>query len=607
MRGLGLWVLALALVACDDGGGGGGGGGGGAGGAGGDGGGAPPGTGESKTQVIGAQGGDLSHEGLTLAVPAGALPADTEITVTSTADAPQGDFERLSPVFRFEPDGLQFAAPVTVRIAFAGGAREPAVYWASAGQPFARLDSTVEDGAVTAQVTHFSEGFAGDVPAPADPDGGVGGAGGGPAPGGELRPAFHRTWETGTFDPRHLSVADDGDLFLAGSFSGPLDLGSGPAMGQQGTFAARLAPDGTARWLRDGQAVNVDLIQALPGGDVYIAGKRDFARLGPDGADRWRKNYGQGELWPMAATVDAAGNIVTVGIVNGQVDLGGGELRTGLGGQMSYIAIHDPQGNHVFSAPHGGEHSTAHEDVEAIPGGGVYVTGTHFGEVDFGGGPLLQPNRPGTDGRLYVVRFGAGGQHQWSVSYGGAQNQRLDPIAVTADGDGNAVVVALYSTGAIDLGQGPLSPEPLGGTAVLTLAAADGSLLGVRAFAGAQVSRDGLNAHRGQLYLTGALARQVDFGGGPVPAQPLDPAAPVPVGFVAVLGADGEHRLSHAWPSRFEQAPSFQMHKIEGTSLAPDGAGGLWWVARYEGDVELAEGTPLSAGERDVLLVRFAP
>lgn len=115
------------------------------------------------TQTIGPEGGTLALEGASLIIPAGALAADTALTLTRTAtSAPQG-FTAYSPVYRFEPSGLTFARAATLELAFEGDPVKARVFWSrrdAAG--FERLDSTTADGILRASVHHFSEGFAGD-------------------------------------------------------------------------------------------------------------------------------------------------------------------------------------------------------------------------------------------------------------------------------------------------------------------------------------------------------------------------------------------------------------------------------------------------------------
>ena len=66
------------------------------------------------TQTVGVNGGTISGGGVTLSIPAGALSADTKISMT----VPAGKFLEV----QFAPHGLQFSQPATLSFGLAGTA-----------------------------------------------------------------------------------------------------------------------------------------------------------------------------------------------------------------------------------------------------------------------------------------------------------------------------------------------------------------------------------------------------------------------------------------------------------------------------------------------------
>lgn len=111
--------------------------------------------------VIGTEGGTIEGEGIALDVPAGALARATTIKISAT-DSPLGEaYVALSPVFRFEPDGLQFAMPVAVRID-AAGADSGVVLWTGQQSPAFEWAGYVTAGTGYGEITHFSKGVAAD-------------------------------------------------------------------------------------------------------------------------------------------------------------------------------------------------------------------------------------------------------------------------------------------------------------------------------------------------------------------------------------------------------------------------------------------------------------
>lgn len=141
------------------GGAGGAGGMGGDGGAGGTGGGAPVVT----SMTIGSNGGTLvTPDGVVLVIPAGALAADTTISIARVTDNAPVDV--VSDVFDLQPDGTEFAVPVELTIPYdpakLGGNPPSDLAIASFnGAGFTGAGWTLIDGApakATAYITHFS-------------------------------------------------------------------------------------------------------------------------------------------------------------------------------------------------------------------------------------------------------------------------------------------------------------------------------------------------------------------------------------------------------------------------------------------------------------------
>jgi len=123
--------------------------------------GAPIGTGDSTTETIGANGGTIALEGVTVTVPAGAVSADTSFKITSlttTADLTNG--EALTPVYKFEPEGITFAQPLTVTMTIPGAPSDAVIAWTEQwGVTFQPVASTVAGTEVSGSVTHFCCGM----------------------------------------------------------------------------------------------------------------------------------------------------------------------------------------------------------------------------------------------------------------------------------------------------------------------------------------------------------------------------------------------------------------------------------------------------------------
>ena len=117
-----------------------------------------PDMGKTFTQTItAAEGGQLSTDSgvATLDVPAGALAADTELTVT----VGEGNADTASAIYEFGPDGQVFEQPVTLTIMYEGdpGEGNQAVIAVKDGDTWTAIAGSSRDGVrVSAPVEHFS-------------------------------------------------------------------------------------------------------------------------------------------------------------------------------------------------------------------------------------------------------------------------------------------------------------------------------------------------------------------------------------------------------------------------------------------------------------------
>jgi hypothetical protein len=123
---------------------------------------------------IGPNGGSVAACGSVVAVPPGSLATTQTITVSCDPTATVAGYALLSPLYRFQPEGLTFARPVTVTLAFAGTPTSAtSLYWSRAGgSGYDAIASSVQGAFVVGTVTHFSTGFVGQ-PGPPAADGGL--------------------------------------------------------------------------------------------------------------------------------------------------------------------------------------------------------------------------------------------------------------------------------------------------------------------------------------------------------------------------------------------------------------------------------------------------
>jgi hypothetical protein len=124
---------------------------------------------------VGPSGGTVTGDGVTLAIPAGALPADQQISITRTIDAPPTN--AIGALYKFGPDGLTFAVPVRVTFTVSAASPDAIVYWSTPNGGYEAKPSEVSGTTVAANIAHFSSGFVGHPSADGQPDAGGGDAG----------------------------------------------------------------------------------------------------------------------------------------------------------------------------------------------------------------------------------------------------------------------------------------------------------------------------------------------------------------------------------------------------------------------------------------------
>jgi hypothetical protein len=134
----------------------------------------PVGTGKTETKAVGAMGGTITLESVTLTVPANAI-GDTMISITSSPNAAASNYTAYTPVYVFKPEGTMFGTPATVEFDLgAAKPKDPVVYWTRPGSAvFERQATTVNGSKVSARVSHFSMGFVAEAPKAVGGDGGT--------------------------------------------------------------------------------------------------------------------------------------------------------------------------------------------------------------------------------------------------------------------------------------------------------------------------------------------------------------------------------------------------------------------------------------------------
>ena len=377
----------------------------------------------------------------------------------------------------------------------------------------------------------------------------------------KLDPAGQGVWSQTFQSALGFDLAADpcGNTVITGTFYGDVDFGGGPLDGvYNDLFLVKLGPDGEHLWSRQaggemdpfGSAVaigpsgEVVLVGGLRttvnlGGDPLVsAGASDLlvAKLDADGEHVWSLRAGDDEHQSGArVAIDTEGNVIVLGRFNGTLDLGTGALTsTATTGSDLFLAKFDPDGEPLWSKAFGGNLATLKGGLAVDTSGAIYLAGNMDGPIDLGAGTVT-----GAKNATFVAKLDPDGAHRWSHFYGPSPTPPVTTLAVTPAGE---VALAGKFTGPVDFGGGSRDPMSDNGTDMFLLKLdTNGDHLWDRQLASDQIAPDptGLALDgEGRSVLVGGYYGTVDFGGGPMTAQP-DPIIPGVFGpdvFVAKLG-----------------------------------------------------------------------
>jgi hypothetical protein len=223
-----------------------------------------------------------------------------------------------------------------------------------------------------------------------------------------------------------LGVAADaeGNIAIAGTFQGTIDLGGGPLAapgGAYGVYVARLDPNGQHLWSH-----------AFAGGIDTVAG------LGT----------------PFATVAfGSAGTVLLGGEFSGTVDFGGGPVTATSVIGDGFVAAFDPSGDLLWTAHFAGP-PAAPANPSSVPAQTIESLAVDpLGDV-----LALGYRAAGPGGGMFLVKLDPTGKIVWSkdVSSSGTYG-----ATVRVDGSGN-VLVSGVADAPVDFGSGPLASATAG-------------------------------------------------------------------------------------------------------------------------------------------------
>lgn len=214
----------------------------------------------------------------------------------------------------------------------------------------------------------------------------------------------------------------------------------------------------------------------------------------------------------------------------------------------------------------------------------MILTGEFRDTVDFGGGPLVSAGRED----IFVAKYDAGGNHQWSRRFGADGDDSGLHLDVGASGE---AIVTGYFHYTVDFGGGPLVSA--GTDIFLAKYEADGTHEWSHRFGGGQtaVGLQVATDASGNLTITGYFQGTVDFGGGALVSAGRGDV------FIARYDARGVHRWSQRFGSNLDDWGQAVTVNASGSSIVS---------GFFKNTVDFGGGPLVSAGENDVFLAKYS-
>jgi hypothetical protein len=412
--------------------------------------------------------------------------------------------------------------------------------------------------------------------------------------------------------PASIAVDSLGNVYVAGTFSGTINVGAEQLVSAGGTdgFLAKFDALGAVQWVagfgdaadQGLTAVGVDPsnnvfiagyfagVLAFVGGATYTANGRDafLAKLGDTGAYLWSKKLGAaGNQGATALAVNAAGEVVFGGNFEGTLICPIGCINS-VGGQDIFLFKYDGQGQQQWIKAFGDPADQLLNGLAFDASDNVLMVGQLQGNaVDFGGGPLGSAG--GFD--IFTVKLNPGGAHVWSRRYGDPLDQRGTGIA--ADPAGNVIVTGGF-VGSVNFGA--LDVQTVGLTDVFVVKFDPDAVYQWANTYGDpsdQVPGGVAVDAGGNAVITGGFQGAVNFGGGPIMS-----AVSYDI-FLVKLDMLGQH----VWSKGYGNSAS----QIGRTLTIEPASGNILLTGAAAGTIDFGQGPLTSAGGDDVILAKISP
>ncbi|MDP2384891.1 MAG: SBBP repeat-containing protein [Bacteroidota bacterium] len=350
-----------------------------------------------------------------------------------------------------------------------------------------------------------------------------------------------------------IKVDASGNVFLAGSFSDPVDFdpGAGTLILDSPSgfdiFVSKWDTDGNFIWVKQmggvGNQTGIDMTMDTTGNIYttgYFAGTPDFdpgastytlsaigtndvyvSKLDVNGDFVWVKSIGSAStsnLNSNSIELDASGNVYTSGYFNGTLDFDPGATTYTLTSFSSvdiFVSKLDASGNFIWAKQIGGSGTDTPTSMVTDTVGNIYLTGANTGTIDFDPSAATYTLSPIGTYDIFVSKLDSSGNFVFAKTFGGGTGYP-ESGDITLDATGN-----IYTTGYID---GTVDFDPGVGTMSISLIGtydafiskldAMGNFVWAKTIGGSAANAFGSRVTidaSGNIYTSGAYSSTIDF------------------------------------------------------------------------------------------------
>ena len=419
-------------------------------------------------------------------------------------------------------------------------------------------------------------------------------------------------WVTGYFNSRSIDIDGNGtndltsdggeDSYVAkfdsnGKFQWAQNIGS-----SSNDRGLGIATDSDGNVLATGYFSGSIDIDGNGTDDLTSNGGQDsyIAKFDRDGNFLWAQNIGgsNGDKGHSIAA-DRDGNVLATGYFRDSIDIDGNDINdlTSNGQRDSYVAKFDKNGNFLWAQNIGGVGDENGRGITTHSDGNVWITGYFDAAIDIDGDANNDLSTNGSSDS-YIAKFDIDGNFQWAKNIGGSNGDRGTGIATDKDGN---VLATGYFRGSMDIDEDGTDDLTSNGgqDGYMVKFDRDGNFLSGQNIGGESNdnSRSITTDSNGNVWATGYFEGSMDIDGDDTDDLTSNGGLD---SYVAKFNSDGDFQWAKNFGGR---------RRDRGFAIARDNDGNVWATGYVNGSIDIDKnGTNdlISNGRDDIYIIKFS-